>query len=81
MTGFDTEEVVKDALRTIEKAYFLFGQDLAAKMESGSKYLLQRYAENPNFEEWDFWEICKHADLALYVSKEKGKNRYQVYAS
>lgn len=29
----------------------------------------------------DVETLCKHADLALYVSKEKGKNRYQVYAS
>lgn len=66
-----TEEVVKDALRTIEKAYFLFGQDLAAKMEAGSRYLLDLYRENPHFDTWDFQNIKRTLDLDVYIINEQ----------
>lgn len=65
-----TEEVVIDALRTLEKAYFLFGQNLAAKMESGSAYLLNLYAENPDFDTWDFQNIKRTLDLDVYIINE-----------
>ena len=65
------EETVKYSLKTIEKAYFLFGEDLATKMEAASDFVIEWYQENPNLDEWDFQKLKDALNFDIYMINEK----------
>lgn len=65
------EEHVEEALRNIEKAYLLFGENIAEKMESNSQYLNSLYATQPSFDEWDFQELKELLGLDIYIINDQ----------
>lgn len=67
------EEMVEDSLNYIEKAYRLFGEDIAQKMEASSHYLLEKYEseENSSFDAWNFEELKKTLGLDIYIINEE----------
>jgi len=65
------EETVKYSLKAIEKAYFLFGEDLATKMEATSHFVMERYQENPDLDQWDFQKLKDALNFDIYMINEK----------
>lgn len=61
------EIMVKQALETTEKAYTLFGNNIALQMKKNSDYLLDKYDQNSSFEEWDFEELKKSLTSDIYI--------------
>lgn len=66
-----TISVVQDILQQIAKPMEILGQSLHTTCSIGIAVY------NPNNE--DYGTLMKHADLALYQAKEKGKNTYRFY--
>ncbi|MFV8830253.1 GGDEF domain-containing protein [Alkalihalobacterium sp. APHAB7] len=64
------ENLAKYSLNTIEKAYFLFEAETAAKMKTGSELLISKYEEQPNFEQWDFQDLKKMLEFDIYIINE-----------
>jgi diguanylate cyclase (GGDEF)-like protein len=65
------EELVKDALQSIEKAYHLFDLDTSADMEENGRYVLEKYQTNPSFETWDFALLKKKLGMDIYVINDQ----------
>lgn len=61
------EQMAKYALETIEKAYYVFGDNIANKMKDTSLKLLDLYEKNPSFETWDFDALKRLLSLDVYI--------------
>jgi diguanylate cyclase (GGDEF)-like protein len=61
------EEAVEDALEATEKAYMLFGNDLAMRMEAVSQELSALYRANPDLDEWDFQALKERFGFDIYL--------------
>lgn len=61
------ERNVEHSLRSIEKAYHLFGEELALQMEAGTQVLLNKYKANPDFDTWDFDELKAQLGFDVYI--------------
>lgn len=61
------EAMAKYALETIEKAYYVFGDNIAKKMKDASVQILDLYEKNPSFETWDFDALKRLLSLDVYV--------------
>ncbi|RAV21229.1 GGDEF domain-containing protein [Paenibacillus contaminans] len=61
------ERMAKYALETIEKAYLVFGANVATKMRENSFFLMNMYERNPNFDEWDFASLKRMLSLDIYI--------------
>ncbi|USG66613.1 GGDEF domain-containing protein [Brevibacillus ruminantium] len=55
------------ALETIEKAYHVFGENIALKMKKNSLSLLDLYDQNPSYQEWDFAALKKKFSVDIYL--------------
>lgn len=73
------EETVQYALKTIEKAYHLFGEHIALTMQKHSLYLLDLYDRNPNFDEWDFQELKNRFSMDVYIIDSANKITHSSY--
>jgi diguanylate cyclase (GGDEF)-like protein len=60
-------EMVKYALDTSEKASFLLGENIAAKMNEGSLSLLAMYDNNPSVDTWNYEGLKKWLSLDIYI--------------
>lgn len=65
------EELVKNSLETIDKAYYLFDQETAVQMRQYSEYLLDLYEQNPNFETWDFNRLQEELGMDIYIINQQ----------
>lgn len=65
------EESVKSSIQTLEKVYLFFDKDTEEKMKSNFDVLLEKYAQNPNFETWDFKKLKEIFHMDVYVLDEK----------
>lgn len=61
------ERMAKYALETIEKAYSVFGENIASKMRENSYFLVNTYERNPNFDSWDFAALKRMLSLDIYI--------------
>jgi len=61
------EMIARQALETIEKAYALFGDDIAGEMKANSDALLDLYGKNPSFAEWDFAALKQSLGSDIYI--------------
>ncbi|WP_028551675.1 GGDEF domain-containing protein [Paenibacillus sp. UNC451MF] len=61
------EKMAKYALETIEKAYFVFGDHIAEQLKENSIYLLNKYDENPSFDQWDFDALHRRLSSDIYI--------------
>lgn len=58
---------VKTALTQWNKDYELLDQQITDKMRVNSEVLLEKYENNPNFDEWDFNELEKQFGMDVYI--------------
>ncbi|HLS20801.1 MAG TPA: GGDEF domain-containing protein [Bacillota bacterium] len=65
-----TEEEVKYALQTIDKAYYLFDQETVSLLEEQTKELMAYYEKQPQFDEWDFQLLSDEYDVDIYIIDE-----------
>ncbi len=61
------EMMVTYALDTIEKAYTVFGDNIAVQMKENSVFLLDLYEKTPNFDEWDFAALKQLMPVDIYI--------------
>ncbi len=72
----DVETVCEKILRTIQQSYSFVKEGQHHKVNIGVSIgiaLLPDHGDNPE-------AVTRNADLAMYSSKEKGKNRYTVFS-
>lgn len=65
------EEGVKYSIKTIEKGYYLFGLDTAKKMKESTDFLLKKYKDNPNLDEWDFEALKRQLGFDVYMINQE----------
>ncbi|MCM3079952.1 diguanylate cyclase domain-containing protein [Brevibacillus invocatus] len=65
------EQLAKYALETIEKAYSVFGDNIALKMKDTSVQLLDMYEANPSFDTWDFASLKQFLSLDIYIINDQ----------
>lgn len=75
------EKMVKYALENIEKAYAVFGDNIAAKMEESSLYLKKLYEKNQSFDEWDFAELKRLLSFDIYIIDSNNVITHSSYAA
>lgn len=73
------ELMAKYALETVEKAYNLFGNNIAVKMKETSNYLSDLYDINPSFEQWDFATLNRSFSLDIYIINDQNVVIYSSY--
>ena len=61
------EELVLLSFETIEKAYFIFGEHIAANMKEASLALIKLYEEHPSFDQWNFQELKNMLAYDIYI--------------
>lgn len=61
------EDTVTNALNNLDKIYYYFDEETAAKMEENSNYLLDLYEQNPNFDEWHFSRLKDELGMDVYI--------------
>lgn len=66
-----SEQTVKYALESMEKAYYVLGENIAAKMRDGSVSLLQKYENTPSFDDWNFEELKKELSFDIHIIDEE----------
>nr|WP_306220644.1 GGDEF domain-containing protein [Cohnella sp. WQ 127256] len=74
------EIMVKYALEATEKAYTLFGNNIAIQMKESSDYLLDKYDENPSFDEWDFDALKKLLSYDIYIIDSSNRITHSTFA-
>ncbi|WP_240414736.1 GGDEF domain-containing protein [Paenibacillus periandrae] len=73
------EKMAKYALETIEKAYELFGNQIADKMREKSYALLDKYKSNPSFVEWDFAQLKEDFAMDVYIINSENVITYSSF--
>lgn len=61
------EDTIKDSLKSYEKAILLLDDNSAEKMKEYTKMLIEKYNENPNFDEWDFQGLNQALGMHIYI--------------
>ncbi|WP_186438214.1 GGDEF domain-containing protein [Cohnella terricola] len=74
------EKMVQYALESIDKAYYLFGENVAARMKKTSDVLLQKYDDLPSLDEWDFDQLKEQLQFDIYMIDEYNKIQYSSLA-
>jgi diguanylate cyclase (GGDEF)-like protein len=62
-----SEEMVITSIDTIEKAYYLFGEQMAASMKEATSELMLLYEKQPDFDQWSFNELKKEYGYDVYI--------------
>ncbi|SFE58446.1 diguanylate cyclase (GGDEF) domain-containing protein [Alteribacillus iranensis] len=62
-----TEEMVTSSLHSFEKAHYLFEEETASKMQENTYRLLDKYKDNPHFDEWDFEQLEQQLGMDIYI--------------
>jgi len=65
-----TEEEVKYALQTIDKAYYLFDQETVTLLEDQTAELMDLYEEQPQFDKWDFQSLSEQYGVDIFIIDE-----------
>ncbi|MFK2825432.1 GGDEF domain-containing protein [Bacillus sp. B190/17] len=65
-----TEEMILLSLHTIDKAYYLFDNEIVLKMKENSDKLVSLYERNPKVEEWDLQALKKELGMDVYIINE-----------
>jgi len=74
------EKMVQYALESIDKAYFFFGENIAARMKKASETLLKKYDDEPSLEKWDFGQLKEKLHFDIYMIDENNMIRYSSLA-
>ncbi|WP_126424933.1 hypothetical protein [Brevibacillus marinus] len=74
------EIMAQYALETIEKAYELFGNNIARKMREHTLYLLDLYEQNPRVAEWDLAALKRLFGMDIYLIDRDNVIRYSSFA-
>jgi len=62
------EKYASQAVLDIDKAYYLFDEQLDGKMIEYSNKLLKKYEENPDFDTWDYQQLKKEMEgMDIYI--------------
>lgn len=62
-----TEELVLQSFETIEKAYHVFGEQIATDMKEVSLELVELYMTNPSFDDWNFEDLQQKYSYDVYI--------------
>ena len=62
-----TEEMVTSSLHSFEKAHYLFEEETASKMQENTYRLIDKYKDNPHFDEWDFEQLEQQLRRDIYI--------------
>jgi len=73
------EESVKSSIQTLEKVYLFFDKDTEEKMKRNFDVLLEKYAQNPNFETWDFQQLKEMFNMDVFVLNDKNVVIYSSF--
>lgn len=73
------EKSVRNALDTLDKAYYLFGENLAKRMKEISYELIVKYEADPRLDEWDFQRLKEAYRFDVYMINEENKIVYSSY--
>ncbi|MFC4598662.1 diguanylate cyclase domain-containing protein [Cohnella hongkongensis] len=68
------------ALDAVDKAYYLFGENIAAGMRKASADLISLYEANPNLDEWDLESLKQTYRLDIYWIDETNTITHSSYA-
>ncbi|MFD1706148.1 GGDEF domain-containing protein [Siminovitchia sediminis] len=64
------EDNILSSLDSIDQAYMLFDQDMAAAMEANSRELIGLYEKNPDFNDWNFQQLKEKYGMDIYILNE-----------
>lgn len=70
---------VKTALKQWNEDYELLDQQITDKMRVYSEVLLEKYENNPNFDEWDFDELKKQFGMDVYIINNENEVIYSSF--
>lgn len=73
------ESNVVNALQTVDKAYYLFGQELGQAMEEASHDLIRLYEKQRDFSQWDFALLREQFGFDIYVINEANVIEYSSF--
>lgn len=65
-----SEQTVKYALESMEKAYYVLGENIAAKMRDSTVYLLNKYENDPSVSGWDLEALKKELTYDIHIIDE-----------
>lgn len=65
------EENVKQSLMSIEKVYHYFDLDTEERMLTNSEYLLEKYAENPHLDTWNYQQLKELFNMDVYILNDE----------
>jgi len=74
------EASVRRALDTVDKAYFLFGENIAERMKEVSGALIRKYEANPNPGNWNLERLKTVYRFDLYFIGEDNRITHSSYA-
>jgi len=73
------ELMVKNAIETVEKAYYVFGDSISAQMKEKTEYLQDLYKVNPAFSEWNFPALKQILSFEIYILNSDNKIVYTSF--
>ncbi|MFC4307008.1 GGDEF domain-containing protein [Cohnella boryungensis] len=73
------EKQILRALDTIDKAYYLFGEDTAEDMKKASYALRSNYERSPDLEGWDFEALKRTLGFDIYMIDERNTITYSSF--
>jgi len=73
------EKLAHHALETVEKAYFVFGDHIAEQLKENTIYLLDKYDENPSFDQWDFDALKRQLSSDIYIINDENRIIYSSF--
>ena len=74
------EDEIITSLSTIDKVYNLLDLERAEKMKSYSETLLEKYARQPDFQQWDFASLKEESGMDIFVIDEQNTVVASSYA-
>jgi diguanylate cyclase len=65
------ENYVNYTIQLMDDVFYYMNEDLNLEMEKNSKYLLELYEKNPNFDEWDFRQLKDRFGMDVYIINDQ----------
>lgn len=73
------EDNIRTSLSSIDNALYLFEDELKTEMSEKSQLLIDKYVQNPNFDEWDFKDLSKKLEMDVYILNAQNDIIYTNY--
>lgn len=67
------EDTVTYTLKTLDQSFYFFDDETTSKMEQNTRYVLDKYDENPDFSDWDFDALKEEFGMDIYIIDQHNK--------